>query len=304
MSKFTDRLWREIVREHGPELAQLESPSAGSRRRTRPRLLAGTGAGAAALAGVVAVIVSAASSAPAFAVTHNRDGTYTVQLHSLNAIGAANRTLRGMRVHAEFVAVNAGCKAGAVSWSSARATPALAHARLLAAAARLDPRRIPAGGTLVIPAMRVGHDVRVWQVTVNSRVVGGSPACLPPPCPTHIVAPTGNSGSTTTGNSGSTTTGNSGSTTSTTGSGSGNSANSGNSGSTTSTAASQTVLKQAPIGQVATIAPTTRPQVMHLTQLVAAACRGAAPAAGSSGSSGNSGNSGNSGTASSSSTNS
>ena len=24
MSKFTDRLWREIVREHGPELAQMD----------------------------------------------------------------------------------------------------------------------------------------------------------------------------------------------------------------------------------------------------------------------------------------
>ena len=41
MSKFKDRLWREIVREHGADLAQIQD-GARQPRRARPRVLAGT----------------------------------------------------------------------------------------------------------------------------------------------------------------------------------------------------------------------------------------------------------------------
>ena len=81
MSKFTERLWRDLLREHGADLTQM-NPLAPSAHcwRARPRMLAGTSLGAAGLATAAALIFGAASSSPAFAVTQNHDGTYTVQI--------------------------------------------------------------------------------------------------------------------------------------------------------------------------------------------------------------------------------
>jgi len=77
--------------------------------RARPRLLAGATIGATATGALLAVVLGAAGSSPAFAVTRNHDGSFTVTLRSLSAIPAANRTLAQMRVHATLVATAAKC---------------------------------------------------------------------------------------------------------------------------------------------------------------------------------------------------
>ena len=59
-----------------------------------------------------------------------------------------------MHVRAEFVQVSAHCSSSVKSWSTVSVTPALVHAQILVAAARLDPRRIPPGKTLYLPAWR------------------------------------------------------------------------------------------------------------------------------------------------------
>ncbi len=219
MSKFTDRLWRDLVREHGADLAQMDPLTSTRRRwRARPRILAGTTAGAAALATAAAVIVSAASSSPAFAVTRNHDGSYTVQIHSWSAIGAANRALHGMDLRAVVVPVNVSCD-GTMPTPTPQLVPRAMRLRLEAQARAetvIAPRRIPAGKTLVIGAWRSGHQVRVASAAAVTQV----PVCLPPPCvaSSRVTPPTGNFES-------------------------GNSGNSGNSGSQSSTGASQTALK-------------------------------------------------------------
>ena len=71
MSKFDDRLWRDIVREHGSDLAQMRSPPRQACVRARPRMLAGSRVGLVGLATAAALILGAASRSPAFAVTHN-----------------------------------------------------------------------------------------------------------------------------------------------------------------------------------------------------------------------------------------
>ena len=63
MSKFTDNLWQDLVREHGETLVQAERPEAGRAGRAgratilrRPRVIAG---GSLGLAGVGAALVLA-----------------------------------------------------------------------------------------------------------------------------------------------------------------------------------------------------------------------------------------------------
>ncbi len=77
--------------------------------RARPRLLAGTTLGAAATGALLAVVLSAAGSSPAFALTRNRDGSYSLTLRSLSAIPAANRQLSQMGLRATLVKAAAKC---------------------------------------------------------------------------------------------------------------------------------------------------------------------------------------------------
>jgi len=219
MSKFKDRLWRELVREHGADLAQVKRPAAQHRRRARPRVLAGTTLGLAGAGTALVLVLSAASSSPAFAVTPNRDGTVQVVIERLSGISGANIKLASLGVRARIVQVVAGCKA--VVWSEAvraegvTVTPAGTRADRVVGAGfaqvRLDPRRIPVGRTLVLPTVRAGRAIHIARA---NWVRGAAPACLPPLAPPMGLrpghgravqclagpAPSGNSGNS--GNSG------------------------------------------------------------------------------------------------------
>ena len=81
MSRFTENLWSDLAREHGPTLTAADRPAAGRARLRRPRVLAG---GTLGLAGVGTVLVltlgGTAATAPAFAVTKKPDGSVLVTL--------------------------------------------------------------------------------------------------------------------------------------------------------------------------------------------------------------------------------
>ncbi|MDQ6803515.1 MAG: hypothetical protein M3065_00815 [Actinomycetota bacterium] len=154
MSKFKDRLWRDLVREHGAELAQVKRAAAQRGRRARPRVLAGTTLGLAGVGITLAVVLSAASSSPAFAVTPNRDGTVQVVIQRLSGISGANT-------------------------------------KTCLAQVRLDPRRIPADRMVVLPTVRAGHLIHIAPAHL---VRGASPACsrrryLPRACLPATAAP-------------------------------------------------------------------------------------------------------------------
>ena len=108
MSKFEDRLWRDLVRKHGADLAQMTRPAAKPPRRARPRLLAGTSIGLAVAGTAAALVLSAASSPPAFAVNRNSDGTWTVSIQKLAAVHGANADLAALGIRARLVVVTAG----------------------------------------------------------------------------------------------------------------------------------------------------------------------------------------------------
>jgi hypothetical protein len=187
MGKFEDRLWREVVRRHGADLAQTTRPPTKRTRRAGPRLLAGTSVALAAAVTAVALLLSAASSPPAFAVNRNADGTYTVTLQQFAAIHGANAKLASLGIRARLVEFTTGCTVKALP-------PAAVHAMRLAqsvagraapqtATARLDPRKIPPGKWQVIPAYRVRGTV---QVEKPHLIQGQAPACIStvvaPPC--------------------------------------------------------------------------------------------------------------------------
>jgi hypothetical protein len=102
MSKFTDHLWSDLLREHGPTLAQADRPQPGrSSVLRRPRILAGSTLG---LAGVGTALVlalgGAAATTPAFAITKSSDGSVLVKLNYTNpqqrSIGQVNDKLAAM----------------------------------------------------------------------------------------------------------------------------------------------------------------------------------------------------------------
>jgi len=123
MSKFTDHLWSDLVREHGPTLAQSARPEPGRAAGMgglgflrRPRVLAGSTLG---LAGVATALVLAlggtAATTPAFAITTTNDG---VLVH-LNYVKDQNlpqvqQKLASMGIH-ESVGIEMGTGAATVA---------------------------------------------------------------------------------------------------------------------------------------------------------------------------------------------
>lgn len=189
MSRFKDRLWSELVREHGADLAQMSAPAGipGNRRR----MLAGTGLGVVAAGISAALVLVTAGTGPAFAVTRNHDGSVSVVITRMAGISGANAKLAALGYRARLVQVTAACGPPPPGWRLGRQVPAPAGAipRRFATArfrprqlhmARFDPRRIPTGRFLVIRAWRRGGTITMAPTRL---VPGRPPACLPPPGP-------------------------------------------------------------------------------------------------------------------------
>jgi hypothetical protein len=157
MSEFEDNLWRDVVRQHGDDLAQVPWPPP-HHRRPRRGLLAGTTFVAAAAVAVLALVLGGTSTSPAYAVNTNHDGSITLTINRLNGIHGANVRLSSLGVRAVAIQVPAACRAAL-------------------AVARFDPRRIPVGKTLVIAAWRAGHSIRLSSARISQA---GAPACLAP----------------------------------------------------------------------------------------------------------------------------
>ena len=112
MSRFEDNLWREVQRAYGPELSEADGPlHRGS--RLRAPVIAGTSLGVVGAGVAAAVILSAASSSPAFAVTQHKDGTVSVAIWRVAGIPGANARLAQLGVRARAVRVDNGCQVSA-----------------------------------------------------------------------------------------------------------------------------------------------------------------------------------------------
>jgi hypothetical protein len=184
MTRFEDNLWRELERTYGSELSEADGPLPRRSRLPVP-VIAGTSLSVVGASAAALIVLTAASSSPAFAVTRHPDGTVSVVIRRIEGIAGANRRLAQLGVRARAVGVADGCQVAAPR-ALARVTVATlvrsphavsvggAHGKLTA---RIRPTQIPSGRTLVIPAVRSGTHVRL----VNGRAVRGAvPTCLPP----------------------------------------------------------------------------------------------------------------------------
>jgi hypothetical protein len=103
MSKFTDNLWRDLAREHGPTLALADRPEPGrAPLLRRPRVLAGSTLGLAGVGTVLVFALGAAGSTPAYAVTTNGDGSVLVTINQNSALPQANAKLTAMGIHEQI----------------------------------------------------------------------------------------------------------------------------------------------------------------------------------------------------------
>jgi hypothetical protein len=189
MSKFEDHLWREVARQHGPDVEHAGRPQP-RHTRLRARMLAGgsilglAGAGTAA-----ALVLGAASASPAFAVTRNHDGTVTVWVKRSSGIAGANAKLHQLGVRAMVLPqAPARCSDLPITQQGA---PAPQGKNFIA------PR-----GNVIAP--RGSFTDAHW--TIDRKIPPGQVLALTPapgPSLTHAPGPAGNSGNSgTAGNSG------------------------------------------------------------------------------------------------------
>jgi hypothetical protein len=205
MTKFSDQLFDDLMREHGPSLAHTTMPAQPRRHiTTRATLLAG--GGALAVAGAVAGALVAVNGTPAhsagsatpaaYTVTKNPDGTITLAVYQQSGIAGANARLHTLGdKQVVVVPIEQGC-------TSKAAPPAVSgKGHLLTTGISRSPNGtmtvnahgIPAGDILVIGVATSGH---------TSYSVG---TLASPPAPSCVgTLPPGNGGSGSAGGSGST----------------------------------------------------------------------------------------------------
>jgi hypothetical protein len=106
MSKFTQNLWSDLVKEHGPAIANAARPGPG--RARRPGIIAGSTltlavAGTALGLGLTSAGSSAGSTAgstaavtAAYTITTHSGGSILVQINNRQSIDAANQKLNAM----------------------------------------------------------------------------------------------------------------------------------------------------------------------------------------------------------------
>jgi hypothetical protein len=110
MTKFADQLYDDLMRQHGPALADTKLPAASHRHIASRRVLLATGAGGLAVAATAGALVAATGGGtPAYALTTNHDGTVTLAVYQASGIAQANAKLRQLGDNVVVVPVRAGC---------------------------------------------------------------------------------------------------------------------------------------------------------------------------------------------------
>jgi hypothetical protein len=109
MTAFEDGLWDRLVEEHDADRISIAAPR--QRRNRRPLIIGGGLSGlAAATAAAVVGISAATTAAPAYAMSQNSDGSYTVTINDLEAaIPALNAKFAQLGIEETVVPVTANC---------------------------------------------------------------------------------------------------------------------------------------------------------------------------------------------------
>jgi hypothetical protein len=153
MTKFTDNLWRDLAREHGPALAQADRREPG--RSRHPRVIAGSTLALAAAGTALGLGLTATSASPALAVTRQHDGSVLVEVNVSETtqpwVASADRKLAAMGIDEQILVST---QPGAATVSGPVSCTALGGVNTPAG----PPVKVLLGkdGTQVIPAGNTG----------------------------------------------------------------------------------------------------------------------------------------------------
>jgi hypothetical protein len=197
MSRFQERLWEDLVRDHAAALAYptgsrdlvprltIVEPRATARLWTprlrtgrlpvRPgRLVAGLAAIAAIAITVSLLTTTGTTPSAAYAVTQRPDGTLAISIDELTGVTGANAQLAKLGVNVRVVPVQAGCTAtGTVAPMAPSLAATVAH--IEGEGVTVRPDLIPPGDTIVLAAKQTGSVVGLEYVLYH----GAAPACVP-----------------------------------------------------------------------------------------------------------------------------
>jgi len=186
VARFEDRLFAELVEQHGALLAQ---PPAHAAAPPRPRLLRRRGPiaalGLAIAAAVAALVIGLSHNAgtSAYAVVTNPDGTVTVTIREIEGAAPANQRLAMLGVPVRVAPVTAGCPVTREQLPSVQLPPGQSaqiyrpEPGPAGFSVRIDPAAVPHGDTVLLTA----REVRPGFVVLRELLIeGAAPACVAP----------------------------------------------------------------------------------------------------------------------------
>jgi hypothetical protein len=192
MTKFEDRLFGQLMAEHGHQLRAVERPAPARRRTRRPVWLATGAAGAAAAVTGVMMALGSAPASAAYSVTRH-DGIVTVSVDRASGVAGANAALHAMGAPVVVVPVRPGCPP---IGSLPRPRPAPHPAVWVRTGVNGHGHRsvsvkvkggIPAGDTMVLA---FSGSPRHGSVGAGGIITGPVPRCVSlPPAPSGGSAP-------------------------------------------------------------------------------------------------------------------
>jgi hypothetical protein len=194
MTKFSDQLFDDLMREHGPALAPTTPPAPVKRQVTARRTVLAAGGGlavAGAVAAVAAGTLVAGGATPAYAVTKNPDGTVTLAVYQKSGFAEANARLHQLdEGQVVVVPVEPGCP----TLGSLPAPPVSGKGRMMSMSTgrsqngtiSVSAQGIPAGDILVVGIQTTAHG------TAGESGLTSAPA---PSCLSPFTMPPGNGGS-------------------------------------------------------------------------------------------------------------
>ena len=187
MTKFTDQLFDDLMREHGPALASATVPAPRRRLATRPVALA-AGAGTLAVAAAAGVIASGGGT-PAYAVTAHSDGTVTLAVYQQSGFAGANAKLHQLgddRV--VVVPVGSGCPS--IDSLPAPAVAPGGHVPIKSGVS-VGSNGSNGGVTVVASGIPAG-DILVAAIETTANGTVGASRLTSAPAPSCVSIPTGN----------------------------------------------------------------------------------------------------------------
>jgi hypothetical protein len=191
MSRFEDRLWSELVEQHGalladaPPRALAPIPARAPARRRRLVPVAALGLALAAALAAIVIALGSGGGTTAYAVISNPDGTVSVTIKELVGVRGAGEKLESLGVPVRVVRSEAGCPTRPGQYESAHLSAEQSQristlaGPASSASVVITPSAIPPGDTVVIGARALESGPGVGAVGLEVAVYkGATPPCL------------------------------------------------------------------------------------------------------------------------------